>query len=410
MPFKRDGRRTFLCLVGTGCVIMAALFFTYGYEKTWLLWNVPALLPYLGDARVITAGAESHALGYDPLINNPMDPLDRPMNYPRVWQLLFHLGLDQSDTIYFGVILAVLFFSGVFLITKHIDQATAWLMTCAIFSPAVLLGLERGNIDLLVFFLLALAVYTIKKSRVGTTVVIGLSFLLKLYPIFALAIFLREHKRVFRAIIVLSIIVCALYTMIMFDELRLIRLATPRPTSMAYGLDVAWMRAVTNHPHATIALRIISYAAVLLAAVVSLLRGGRRAGTADDQNGHMDSFRVGAATYIGTFLIGANWDYRLVILLLVIPQLMSWRRSPWNGVRYVAIITMVCVMISLWSLFTARMLAHVARGSLVNVLLDLSCKWIIFSGLLYLFVYTWPDWLKSYLPYVKATPTEPVHL
>jgi hypothetical protein len=321
MPFKRDGRRKLFYLVGAGCLIMAALFFTYGYEKTWRLWNIPVMMPYLADARVITAGAESHALGYDPLISNPRDPWGRPMNYTRVWQFLFYLGLDQSDTIYFGVIFAALFFSAVFLITKHIDQSTAWLMTCAIFSPAVLLGLERGNTDLLVFFLLALAVYAIKKSRVGTTVVIGLLFLLKLYPIFALAIFLREHKRVFRAIMVSSmIIVCGIYTMIMFDELRLIRLATPRPTSLAYGLDVAWMRAVAERPHAAIALRILSYAAVLL------------------------------------------------------------------------------------------ILAHVAAGPLVNVLLDLACKWIIFSGLLYLFVYSWPDWLKSYLPYVKATPTVPVSL
>jgi Glycosyltransferase family 87 len=406
MPLKRDGRSTFLYLAGSVCLIMAGLFFTYGYEKTWHLWNIPTFMPYLADARLITAAAESHALGYDPLIRNPRDPWGRPMNYPRVWQLLFYLRLCQADTIYFGVIFAAVFFSGVFLITKNIDRSTAWLMTCAVFSPAVLLGLERGNNDLLVFFLLSLAVYVVKKSRVGTTVVIGLSFVLKLYPIFGLAIFLRERKRVFLAIMMSSIIVCGIYTMIVFDELRLIRLATPTTTALglSYGLDVAWMRAGTSRPDATIVLRIVSYAAVLLTAAFSLFHAGRRVDSMDDQNGHMDSFRVGASAYIGTFLIGGNWDYRLMILLLVIPQLMSWRRSPWNGARYIAITTMLCLLMALWAPFTGRMLAHFSAGPVVNGLLDLLCKWIVFSGLLYLFIFSWPDWLKSSPPHVKTLP------
>lgn len=409
MPLKRDGRRTFLCLAGSVSLIMAALFFTYGYEKTWLLWNVPVISPYLADARLITAAAESHAQGYDPLISNPRDPWGRPLNYPRVWQLLFSLGLDQTDTIYFGVIFAALFFSGVFLITKNIDQSTAWVMTCATFSPAVLLGLERGNTDLLVFFLLAFAVYATKKSRLVATVAIGLSFVLKLYPIFALAIFLREHKRVFRATMISSIIVCGIYTVLMFDELKLVRLGTPTTTALgsAYGLDVAWMRAVTISPNAAIAIRIVSYSAVLLTAALSLFHAGRRAGSMDDPNGHIDSFRVGAATYIGTFLIGGNWDYRLMILLLVIPQLMSWRRRPWNCARYIAVTTIVCLLISVWARLTGRMLAHFSAGPVVNGLLDLCCKWIVFCGLLYLFIYSWPDWLKSSLPYVKALPRSP---
>lgn len=55
MTSKQDGRSLLLYLLGAGCLIIVTLFFTYGYEKTWHLWNVPTIMPYLIDSRVITA-------------------------------------------------------------------------------------------------------------------------------------------------------------------------------------------------------------------------------------------------------------------------------------------------------------------------------------------------------------------
>jgi hypothetical protein len=38
-----------------------------------------------------------------------------------------------------------------------------------------------------------------------------------------------------------------------------------------------------------------------------------------------DAFLAGASIYVGTFALpGTNWDYRLVFLLLTIPQLFRW--------------------------------------------------------------------------------------
>ena len=38
------------------------------------------------------------------------------------------------------------------------------------------------------------------------------------------------------------------------------------------------------------------------------------------------AFRVGAATYVGTFLLGGNFNYRLAFLLFALPQLVRWSR------------------------------------------------------------------------------------
>src|SRR6202044_1211570 len=120
--------------------------------------------------------------------------------------------------------------------------------------------------------------------------------------------------------------------------------ATPKPRDWAYGIDVAAMN-VRHHPRLAAPIQIASYAAVLLVAAFSVFHAGRRLSGESDEDGHMDSFRVGAATYLGTFMIGANFDYRLVILLLVIPQLMTWRRYSRDGVKYIAATTLACVII-----------------------------------------------------------------
>jgi len=385
---------------------LGLLFLTIGYENAWHLWKVPTYMPYFGDARALTAGSESHALGYDPLLNNPKDPWGRPMNYPRIWQLIFYLKLDQSDTLYVGLVFFAMFFLGTFLITKNIDRPTAWLMAGLVFSPAVLLGFERANIDLVTFFLLALAVYTVNKSRLVTAAIVGLAFLLKLYPIFGIAILLRERKKTFLTILVLAILACGIYTWLMFDELKTIRAATPKPTHMAYGLDVVWMRLrdVTGNVVATTAIRILSYAMVLVALAFALFKVGRLVNIPKAHTDHVDSFRVGAGVYVGSFLIGANWDYRLMFLLFAIPQLMDWRRSPDALTRQLAVTTLVSATLSMWCIFIGGHLANIPGGPVVYFLLDSACKWMTFCGLLFLLFYSCPEWLISYLPFAARFP------
>ena len=39
-------------------------------------------------------------------------------------------------------------------------------------------------------------------------------------------------------------------------------------------------------------------------------------------------FHAGALIYLGTFAVANNFDYRLVFLLLTLPQLVEWVRTP----------------------------------------------------------------------------------
>jgi hypothetical protein len=111
-------------------------------------------------------------LGFDPMVYNPRHPSGELMDYPRTWQLFFYLGIDQKDTIYFEAAFVSLFFLGIFLFLAEINKVTAAALACGIFSPAVLMGIERGNNDLVIFFLLALSLMVIRKSTAASAGVI----------------------------------------------------------------------------------------------------------------------------------------------------------------------------------------------------------------------------------------------
>ena len=90
-------------MVSGVALLMLLLFLLLGYEQTWRLWNILVMSPPFADLRVITHGADSIARGLDPLVSNPGDPWGRPLNYPRIWQSLYSVGINKSHTIALGL-------------------------------------------------------------------------------------------------------------------------------------------------------------------------------------------------------------------------------------------------------------------------------------------------------------------
>jgi hypothetical protein len=110
---------------------------------------------------------------------------------------------------------------------------------------------------------------------------------------------------------------------------------------------------------------------------------------------HIDAFRMGASIYVGTYLFGSNFDYRLMFLLFTIPQLMQWASHSDSRLRRVARITFACAMYSLWSVFLSRLLNAIS-ATWVQLLLDALAKAVLVGGLTYLFVLSAPQWVRSH--------------
>lgn len=387
--------------------MVVLLFSLVGYEKTWRLWNIPVLSPSFADLRVITHGADSAARGLDPLVSNPGDPWGRPLNYPRIWQGLYSIGVGKSHTTFLAVVFIFCFLSGVVMILPNASNMTAFLVVGALASPAVLLGIERANIDLIIFFLVALSILTIRKSLALADGIVLLGTALKLYPIFGVTLLLRSGKERFVVHAFVVILIASSYLIANLPELQLISHATPRPTDLSYGMNVVWMRL--EQMSSTLGVLSRDVCSVLLVVAAFLFLAGcasRSVPKSPSEGGDSigcDSFRVGSSIYLGTFLLGNNSDYRLLFLILCISQLSFWSTSANQRLKWCARSVLCFALVSMWYLVITRcwgilaspLFQWIPSARLYPWILDEIFNWMLFLLLVYLFAIALPQWMKS---------------
>ena len=71
--------------------------------------------------------------------------------YLRPWLLLGVLGLDQSHTVALSIVLVVSLFVSLCILVGRVPAGTGFLLALAACSPAVMLAVERANMDIALF-------------------------------------------------------------------------------------------------------------------------------------------------------------------------------------------------------------------------------------------------------------------
>jgi hypothetical protein len=377
------------------CVVAAifgAMVVTLGTEKTFVCWGITTTRPDFADARGITAAIESHRLGWDPLVENPRDPFGRPFNYPRVWLGLSRLGIDQSHTAIIGHGLICLFLLGLLIFAPpDLDWLGFGLLLPVAFSPASVLAMERGNSDLLMFFLMAIGIAGVAARRPSCKLVgvasVFLGFVLKLYPLFGFAMLLEEPGRKLVRRTLWIPVAAGLYVFLIRHDLLLIYQSTPKATGLSYGMNVLWMELAEHGRNLGIAARLLAWTGVAVAAGLAWV--GHRRGTKDLReiptgNKSMVAFRAGAGVYLGTFLLGNNWDYRLVFLIFTLPLLAAMIRGESPCQRRTATVVAAGIIVSCWHITLYHIFHTLPFGSPACVLLDEGANWTVFLGLSFL--------------------------
>jgi hypothetical protein len=112
------------------------------------------------------------------------------------------------------------------------------------------------------------------------------------------------------------------------------------------------------------------------------------------------AFRMGASIYVGTFLLGHNWDYRLAFLVLIVPQLVEWMGFQNRTYRRAAWLSMVLVLLSCWHLWITQIplvpvFNSVADSNRFWIILDEVFNWMLFASLTYLLFVSAPEWLEE---------------
>jgi hypothetical protein len=344
-------------------------------------------------------------------VENPYDPNGRIFNYPAFWRLFFYTGISQADTVWISIIMLVLFFISVFLFPEKLSIPGAIAMLLVLFSPASILLYERGNVDLIVFVLCVMTVLAESRSAYLATLLIMFGTIVKLFPFFGVTVLLREPKNKFLLLFAACFLVLVTYMLATVNSVKASWTLTMRGDGASYGTDVfvtrygpAMTRMLSNlfsPGQLGLLLKYGSLAVAMLLILVLVIRAfwnTEHAQALNERN--FAAFRMGASVYVGTFLLGNNWDYRLAFLVLVVPQLVEWMRSTNRMYRIVSWLSLILVILSCWHFW----ISAISLASFFNsvedsrkfwFILDEIFNWALFASLAYLLFASMPAWVKE---------------
>ncbi len=402
------------------CAIVGGSLLVFPWDPVWDLLGVPKMYPYFADLRTFTHASLSLADGLDPRLTNPHDPWARPLNYPLLWSLAAPF-VGPEDTLFIGLGIVVFFLVVMLIIFWSSRPPLAIFALIMMLSMPVLLAMERGNNDLLVIGLVAVACLQQGRSPLVAGLLSYAAFLLKLFPFFALGALLgRGDRRGLGAVITVAL--CGvLYLAATWTDLSLIREGTPRPIDLAFGLNVldnAMAKSALVSPWLQKGVLLVLLGLVGAVAIGLALAAGRPPGAADASGPRLAGpqpvalllgaadlalLRASAGLYAGTYILGANWDYRLVVLLLAIRPLFALRERATCStfMRLVALVTLVAMTLQLH-----KDILGILEPELQH-LMDASTEFILFGLLCTLGALSlppqWLRWATKRRPFGKVT-------
>jgi hypothetical protein len=298
------------------------------------------------DMRSLTSAWECAHRGVHVLPENPCDPWGRAFDYPRIWLLGSHLGLGQDATNALGILAAITFLVAVLLLVPRTESAVFGVVVgAALCSPAIMLGVERGNIDLVVFALVVAALLVLRRGTAGVwgaTALLLLGTALKISPVFALLVLLRRGRTGLVALGA-SAVAVGTYALVTLGDVHSLSRILPQPGSAYFGVRrftqwvafvVGWSDPVRGDVRiSATGARLLDIALVAILVAIALLvhrRWPLRTPGDDDEPAiqqRVDLFVGGAAIYVFSYATVQRFDYALVPLIATLPLLWLWARA-----------------------------------------------------------------------------------
>jgi hypothetical protein len=376
---------------------VAGFGFGFGWVGSWRVIGFPGALPPFSDLHIVTDNAArcaDAAISEYPYIHARCDPWHQIYNYPPVWLMLGKLGVDGSHTALFAMMIELPALALLAFLLRGRPIRCGLMALPLILSPSVVLGFERGNIDILGWVLVcgaALIYSDVRRRRAA----ISLAMLCVVVTIKFIGIFCCTlASRLRSASVIVSGLLVAyslLYLYSLSDVLPMIRAITPVSPYVSYGYIIVFDRLeflygprlgldLTGLTGSWVPLIVVGFA-LLGAAVwaVVVWRRGRAQHMLDNGSDGV-AFLFGSGIYCGSFLLlGTNYTYRLMFLLLCLPQLFDWIERPHEedaSSRRLAYVLLGSCLISMWLKFHPEKTLH------VNQITD----WVLFTVLVMLMV------------------------
>jgi len=415
-PSKIDGRLLVIAaLLGYFGLLYLANFFV-PYHKFWRKLGVVAAVKntFMDLGYVLGAFDCDRLNGEVSLTNNSCF---NQISYPSSWSLLTWLGLGQRDTIFLGVLFALIFYVITLMIIGRLNYQEAIVYALILCSPPVMLLVERGNVDIVIYSWLGVGLMIIKNSRalifrLCAYLLIFFWGVIKLFPIFGLAVIIKEKRNIFLFLAAIFAAAFITYFIASIEEMKTI--------SQAFDVESVWFRfghqalflkvktfllnlslSTGGETDIKKTLRYMMYIIMSLLTLLVLTRVllskfkifkewlssdfvSADSGKSLDKSQYIDYFRLAAGIYLGNYLvIGLVMDYKLTFLIFALPQILDWIKQE-NQLSLSSSMALVAIVVTFYA---SPFLHPWAIDEVINLLL--------FANLLYMAVLSMPEWLKS---------------
>lgn len=327
------------------------------WQQRFALFSVPAqTFPY-GDFRNVQTAAYCQELGYEIYGGNPCqasglpsskiyDDINVPLlNYPPIWVQAYSAGGRSDDEGYFikwGQVNSILLMLTLLLICFRRNHLLLPLM---LFSPPVLLCVERGNTDGATFSLLFLGLMAARRPFFRALVIM-VGAALKLFPLVALIVYIcRSGIRAY----VCGVLAGALLLIPALVNLPGMLADTPAAFEVSFGLwNFKYAPFAGKHPWLPYAIQFV----VLLGLVGGILGSRRWAAS------HMAALRsigaqdiglclVSLVIFLGAYLFFFNWAYRLIFVL---PSVVVLSRVKVSWIRVYCLLAFIVIWLPVYGL------------------------------------------------------------
>jgi hypothetical protein len=320
------------------CAVAVILYMalTGDWDATWHAVRLtPAVHIHFIDLQGFPTGIEVYRHGGDPLIANPLDPTQRPLNYPHLMLFLFMgLGISAKNLAFFAMLLAAGYLACISYLVLHAKSLLeAVLLLIASLSPVPLLAIMLGNTDLLIFSLVFLAF--LLRKRIAGPILLFAATLLKIYPFAALLMYAAFPPAKWKKLPAILATIALLLFAWRWRELDAIRRGTPIAWVVSFGL-LAIRKYVSFELTSHISWKssqFAGWATVVLcwvAGLVAFISGWLKPRSLDSaiwQSESSQLFSLYAAIYVFSFAVGSNFNYRLIYLIPMIPFSIELGRS-----------------------------------------------------------------------------------
>ena len=381
----------FSILISLAIIYLSTNQSLWGYF--WGSLSIPAQIPF-SDLKAHIQFYNCHSNGVDIYLescNLIPDGNAKISTHPKIWLSIVNLFNLTNPYIYnfFVFLTLTTYFSILFQMLKFFKTSEAKIFFFIfLISTTNFILVERFATDILIFILIYVILNTDKKILQGLVIFFGL--LLKYYPVFLTSIFLKNKKYLFiySFLFVLFIIYFYLDEIKLVNnnilEIALIVAYGSRTFAKAfYHLSNEYNFFINENNYETFR-NLIIYLSALYSFSLFIVGYKYNCKKNHKLDNKLNVFFIGACSiYIGTFITGSNFDYRLIFLIFTIPYILNIE----NIILKKTIL--ICYIISLNSFliqhstyfFNSNALSYIYY---IKALFVYSSKFIILSILSYL--------------------------